>query len=123
VASQSLGNTAKYGVSFIGIAFNGTGFVVVWTNSTYDIVSNEYSTDGTPAYSTPRTIAGTSDDEEWQDVAYSDGDTYYFVWYDHDDGHVHGSFWTADEYVPELNPMVIIILALGVVVVLRRKRR
>ncbi len=115
-------STGSYGRSFLGIAYNGTDFVVTWTNSNYDIVARNYDTGGNPTTNVV-TIAGTSDNEETQDVAYAPSQkTYYFVWYDYSNKHDYGSLWTESEYIPEFTwilPVISVVFA-GVFL-LRRK--
>ena len=122
-ATVDVGNTAKYGRSYVGIAYNGTGFTVDWTNESYDIVANNYDPNGNPAFSQPKAISATSDSEEWQDVAYNPNtQTYYFVWYDYTDKDDHGSLWTENEYVPEFNAFIPLLAVLFVVPVVLRRR-
>ncbi len=117
-----IGTSAQYGVSITGVAYNGTGFVVAWTNESYDIVSMEYDTSGNAAYSQPRAIAASSDSEEWQDVAYNDKtETYYFVWYDYTAKHDYGSLWTKSEYVPEFGALIPILAVVFVAILVRRR--
>ncbi len=105
-------STAASGKSFLGVAYNGTDFVVAWTNSSYDIVARNYDSGGNPTTEI-RTIAGTSDSEETQDVAYdSSHKTYYFVWYDYTNGHDYGSLWTESEYIPEFTWILMPVIAL-----------
>ena len=119
----TIGNTYKYGASFTGIAYNGTGYIVTWTNESSDIVAMKYDVDGNAQLSKPLTVAGTSDSEEWQDVAYNnETGTYYFVWYDYTSKHDYGSLWTEDELVPELNAVLpILVVALVAIIFYRRK--
>ena len=117
-----IGKSAKYGVSFVGIAYNENGYIVAWTNESYDIVAMTYNLEGTPTLPEPLVISNTTDSEEWQDVAYNnETNTYYFVWYDYTAKHVYGSLWTSAE-IPEFSALLpIMAVALVAFFVYRRR--
>ena len=115
-------NSAQYGVSFSGIAYDGNNFIVDWTNSSYDIVAMLYDTDGNPLLSEPLVISNTTDSEEWQDVAYNnETGNYYFIWYDYTAKHDYGALWTHSE-IPEFSAILpVIAVAFVALFVYRRK--
>ncbi len=116
-----IGTTALYGRSFVGIAYNGSGFTVVWTDSSYDIVARNYDVSGNST--TPiQTIAGTDDKEETQDVAIDvDAKTYYFVWYDYTNHNNYGVLLTENVFIPEIWVIGIIVAPAVIAVVRKRK--
>ncbi len=118
----NIGTSNKYGVSFVGIAYNGNSFIAVWTNESYDIVAMTYDIKGNALLSQPLVISNTTDSEEWQDVAYNnETNTYYFVWYDYTAKHDYGSLWTSSE-IPEFSAFLPILIV-AVVAFIAIKRR
>jgi len=120
----TIGSSYKYATSgTVGIAYNGTYFVVAWPDSNEDIVSQMFDLSGNPVLPSPQKISTMADENQWADVAYNyKTGNYYFVWYNYDRGHNYGSFWTADEYIPEFSALLpIVAVAFVAFFVYRRK--
>ena len=113
-------HSSKYGVSFTGIAYDGSNFIVDWTNSSYDIYAMVYDTNGRDMLSEPLVISNTADSEEWQDVAYNPNtDSYYFVWYDYTAKHDYGAMWNHSE-IPEFSAFLPVLIVVVAVIAIER---
>ncbi len=117
-----IGSTGYSGRGYTGIAFNGTNFVVVWTNGDYNIVARSYDLSGNPTTAI-QMIAETSHREETPDVAVDTTDrTYYFVWHDYTSGRNYGSLWRGDVFVPELSTIILIAVPASIILILKRRK-
>ncbi len=129
------GNIVKritIGTSYTGIKYYGIGitrnvtegFVVTWPDSDKNIVAAAYNDTGALIWE--KTIVSDGNASEGPRVAMAydtNGNANYtFVWYDYTNGLVKIAFYSSDEFVPELGPMLIVLVPILAVIALRRKR-
>ncbi len=120
----SYGSSTTYYGGYVGIAFNGTNFIIDWTTMKADIVSMSYDVNGSAIFSQPVIVSATGDVEEWQDVAVNPKpNTIYFVWQNFSDHHDYGTLWSTDDYVPEFSAFLPIIAVLAVAFFVYRRKR
>ena len=118
-----IGSTGYSGRGYLGISFNGTNFIVTWTNENYDILARNYDTSGNPTTKI-QTIAGSSHREETPDVAVdTKNGMYYFVWYDYTSSQDYGSLWNKSGPIPELGVFLpIVVIGVASLVIVKKRR-
>ncbi len=120
----SIGTTYKYGKSSMPVTFNGTDFIVAWSNENESIITTSYNLNGTMVTSKV-VYNGTNGGNPV--IAYdSDNKGYFFGWTEYQGSgkpyKLSSTILTNDEFVPEFN-FVAPILAVAAVslVIVRRK--
>ncbi len=118
-----IGSSYKYGRSPMPSVYDGTNFVVAWSNATESIIATTYDIHGN-AGTSQVIYNGTNGGNPA--IAYdSDNGVYFFSWTEyisHKPYNIDASLWTSDEFVPEFNfALPVIAVALVSMAILRRK--
>ncbi len=124
IKNMVISNTYKYGKSPMPAIYNGSVFIMAWSNSSESIVSAPIYTNGTMGM--PKVIYNGTNGGNPVMTYSPDNKTYFFSWTEYNKATAYGLSYavlTTGEYVPELNMVAPIFAALlvGAVVLVRRK--
>ncbi len=109
-----IGNSYYYGRSPMPAIYNGSAFIVVWSNSTESILARGYDNNGSPQ-ATYTIYNGTNGGNP--NIAYDqEDDSYYVVWTEYTGGSytIDSAVYSSDITVPELNLFIPVLAVVAV---------